>query len=278
MATVLRDILYRWANVRCDTAGSFRRSRRMLSKIHSRDLYTKRSPDTTLINAHSVTRQTAPTRCYAESDMSHTIRQGGSQSHCPNSGPRSRCPSGLPTPCRKHAVPPCSVISRSSPSAGPFTARSEHDPACGASNSEHQHRTFRSVAHCHPNCAPLRRRHSRDRTDRRPRPADRPLPVWRHRVRTIPNTQAAHWVPGPAAVYRCVSAYLGDEVRLDGDVPDLVPRTPSSADLHSGPRMPGPAGVSAAPGSRPSRAAGPGRVRRGRAARGTPPAKGDPAP
>src|SRR6266508_190003 len=62
------------------------------------------------------------------------------------------------------------------------------------------------------------------------------------RGEVIPNTQVAHWVPVPAAVYRCVSAYLGDEVRLDGDVPELVPRAPSSADLHSRPRMLGPAG------------------------------------
>jgi hypothetical protein len=40
-------------------------------------------------------------------------------------------------------------------------------------------------------------------------------------------------VPVPVAVYRCLSAYLGDEVRLEGDVPELVPRVPSSADLHS---------------------------------------------
>jgi hypothetical protein len=40
-ATVFRDTLYRWASVRPDTDGSTRLSRRIRSKIHSRDLYTR---------------------------------------------------------------------------------------------------------------------------------------------------------------------------------------------------------------------------------------------
>lgn len=44
------------------------------------------------------------------------------------------------------------------------------------------------------------------------------------RGEVIPNTQVAHRGPVLAAVYRCVSAYLGEEVRVDGDVRELVPR------------------------------------------------------
>ncbi|MEV7872060.1 hypothetical protein AB0P17_39495 [Streptomyces sp. NPDC088124] len=40
-ATVFRDTRYRRANARPDTAGSKRRSRRIRSKVHSRDLYTR---------------------------------------------------------------------------------------------------------------------------------------------------------------------------------------------------------------------------------------------